>query len=465
MALMRLDGREAPEIGGVADCPPRRREATPSCGLCDAWPSWSDTPVRRVRIVFPTEWDRKQLVARPELWQSDFELSLGAPSDADCRYDFDVLGYVDDAIASWRGDIDGVLSSSDYPGATVAGAIATGLGLPGSTPGALLAAAHKILSRRVQAAIVPEATPAFWALDPDAEDPVPADLTFPCFVKPAKGAFSMFARRVDSPERLRLLLTSRDVATYRRDFLRIYADLVSRYADPGVDARAFIAESLLTGELVTLEGYCTANDVVVLGIVDSLRDPATQSFSGFVYPSALDEAVQRRMADACRRLVRGLDLRWTFFNVELMWDPVAQRLGIIEVNARLCGQFADLYEKVHGVHSYRLALELACGAVPRWQRGRGPYDVAASFPLRVYRPVRVTRAPDPEALAAAEALGAGTRVWTEVATGDVLEDFASEDGASCRYAVVNLGAADRTALDARLDAVRARLGYAFDPLL
>lgn len=87
------------------------------------------------------------------------------------------------------------------------------------------------------------------------------------------------------------------------------------------------------------------------------------------------------------------------------------------------------------------------------------------MPLRVFEPVRVARAPAAADVAAAEALYDGTRVWTECDEGAVLTDFARwEDGKSYRYGVVNLGAAGCAELLERLERVRERLGYRFEPL-
>jgi biotin carboxylase len=166
-----------------------------------------------------------------------------------------------------------------------------------------------------------------------------------------------------------------------------------------------------------------------------------------------------------RAVVERLGLRQTMFNLELMFDEATGRLAIVEVNPRMCGQFADLYEKVNGRNGYEVALDLALGRDPAFERGAGRSRAAASVPLRVFEPVRVARAPGLEEIAALEAEVPGLRVWSEVKTGDVLADFAScEDGHSARYAIVNLGAPDRAELDRRLEAVRSRLGFVFEPL-
>jgi hypothetical protein len=149
----------------------------------------------------------------------------------------------------------------------------------------------------------------------------------------------------------------------------------------------------------------------------------------------------------------------------MTWSPDTDRVAIVEVNPRICGQFADLYQKVDGTNGYEMALALCLGERPRLRRGAGRYRAAASFPLRVFEPVRVDRGPGLEQLAAAEARFPETLVWTECAPGDVLAHFeADEDGASHRYAVVNLGGDDRDDLAARLEAVRGALDYAMSPV-
>lgn len=420
--------------------------------------------MQTISIVFPTAWDRKQLAARPGVWRNDFDVRFEVPDDADCSDKFDVLGFIDAAIASWRGGVDGVFSSSDYPGATVAAAIGTGLGLPASAPAAIMRAAHKGVSRAQQAQVVPDVTPPFAEIDPEHFEPARLGLTFPCFVKPAKGCFSVLARRVDDGAELSEFLASDAVREYRHDYLRVYRALALRYMGAAVDAGAFVAEELMQGQMTTVEGYVTDVEAKPLGVVDSVRHPATGSFVAFEYPSALPEPVLTRMAALSCKLAFALGLRWTMFNVEWMWDAERDRLHLVEINPRMCGQFSDLYEKVDGVHGHRVAFDLACGRVPQRIERAGAYACAASFPLRIFAPVTVTRIPTASDQAAAMATFAGTLFWNEVKEGAVLRDFVTgEDGHSCRYGVINLGGPDRRMLGARLAALQDRLGYRFEP--
>lgn len=421
--------------------------------------------MKQVLVVMSTDWDARQLAACRARWEERFELAFAQPRDADCSWKLDVESYLDELEREWGGRIAGVLSSSDYPGASLAAALANRLGLPGPPVAAVIRSSHKFYSRVTQAEVVPEATPAFDLVVPERAGLDPLKTGYPCFVKPVKGAFSVLARRIESAEAMRAFFQRPSVREFRAEWMRIFNQLVRRYTELEHDGDHFIAEGLLRGAQVTLEGYCVDGEVTVLGVVDSHMYPGTTSFQRFEYPSRLDAAVQQRMADVTRRLVPRLGLERTMFNIELVHDPDTDAVHIIEVNPRICGQFADLYEKVDGVNGYELALQLATGEAPVVHHGSGRFGAAASYPFRVFAPMRVTAAPDPLMLAQVEAEFPGTLVWPECSAGQEITDFDRiEDGASYRYAVVNTGAGDPVELEARIEAIRARLGYAFEPL-
>jgi hypothetical protein len=417
---------------------------------------------RRVLVVLETHWDRKQLAACREDWAGRIEIAFPEPDDVACPFDFDAVAFVEAAARGELGRIDGVTSSSDYPGATLAAAIATRLGLPGSRPECVLGASHKYYSRLAQREAVPDAVPGFAVLD--ARDPsAPAPLPFPFFLKPVKGAFSVLARRIDDEAALRRFLAAPAVREFGDEYMGIFNRLVETFTSFEVDGHGFVAEELLRGDLVTLEGYVKDGRVEILGIVDSILHPGG-SFARFDYPSLLPAPVRERMAEVARRAIRRLGLEATLFNIEMTWERQIDRIAIVEINPRICGQFADLYQKVDGIHTYEIALALCTGAPLPAARG-GRYPMASSVPLRVFEPKRVLRAPAPADVAAAEALFPGTLVWSECSAGEALSDFdVDEDGASHRYAVVNLGGADRAEIEARLAEVAARLDYRMERL-
>jgi ATP-grasp domain-containing protein len=421
-----------------------------------------ETNAKRVLVLFETAWDRRQLAACAERWSGDISVAFSEPSDVDCPADLDPVSFVAGACRGAWGRIDGVMSSSDYPGVTLAGALAAELGLAGSRPDRMITAAHKYYSRIAQRAAAPEVVPAFAVVDLRARAVAPP-LAFPYWLKPVKGAFSMFARRIDGAKAFREFVDSPRLREFADDYMAIFNRMVAAYTDDPIDGRALIAEGVLRGDLVTIEGFVCDGSVEVLGIVDSTLHP-NGSFARFDYPSALPERVRDRMAQVARRVIAALGLEQTLWNIEMMYDAADDRVSIVEVNPRICGQFADLYQKVDGTNSYEIALALCTGSRPRVTPGRGRYPAAASFPLRVFEPSRVVAAPDDTDTGLAEALFAETLVWSECCAGDELSNFGGEDGSSQRYAVINLGGADCADLARRCAAVQDRLGFRMRPL-
>ncbi|MGI9038675.1 MAG: ATP-grasp domain-containing protein [Gemmatimonadota bacterium] len=420
--------------------------------------------MKRILFVFPTSWDRKQLEACRSGWESRYEVLYAEPSDEDCPWDLDPRAWLDEADAAWRGRIDGVTSSSDYPGATLAAALARRLELPGAPPEAVLRASHKYYSRRAQEEAVPKATPVYDLVP--GSSPVERDprTGYPCFVKPIKGAFSIMSGKVRSRAELDAFLDRPAAQEFLAEYVLVFNRLVAELTDFELDGRHFLAEEFLHGHQVTVDGWVSGGEVGILGIVDSVMHPDVPSFARFDYPSVRRPEIQETMSDVARRVVQHLGLDHTLFNVEMIYEPVSDRVCIIEINPRLCGQFADLYAKVDGTSGYEVALAVAAGDPVAVPRGRGAARMASSFPLRSFRPAIVRRAPDAAAVSAAEGLYPGTLIWMECCEGSELTDFEAEDGWSCRYAVINLGGDSRADLQARLGATVERLGIELEEL-
>jgi hypothetical protein len=418
--------------------------------------------VRTLGNVLPTTWDRRQLAASTQQWRDRFEVVELGPEDAEVPWDFDTESFLAEAVATHRGRLHGVFTSSDYPGAQLAALLAQRLGLPGPDPVAVIAAAHKFHARRVLAAAVPEATPAFALLDPDA--PAAWPWAGPAFVKPIKGCYSIHTARLADERDLRGFLARRSLGRYREGFVQIFEQLRRAHAAWLPTTDAFLLEELLRGQLVTVEGFVAGGRVTILGVVDATVHERTGSFVRFDLPSALPEPVQARMYRLAADAVRALGLDQTLFNVEMFFDADRDRIAIVEVNPRMCGQFADLWRKVDGISSCVLAMQLAAGEAPTVPRRQGEFRAAASIPLRVFSACRVVAAPDAERVAMVERSLPGLHVYNECAAGQEISDFAGDDGHSIRYAVLNLGADDRAGIGALARHVEERLGFQFEPL-
>jgi hypothetical protein len=329
--------------------------------------------MRDVIVLCPSERDRRAV--RAAGLDRRYRVRL-AGEDLDTLDRFDpeaFLAELDDVPA------DGIVATKDQS-ALLAAVLAERRGLPGPSPASVLACQHKPTSRELQRAVAPASTPRAAPLDagPPFEPPF--------FAKPVVGRLSQGAVRIDGPE---------DVA--RLDHGGTYADRYEAIAAlAGAElghAHGFVAEELLEGREVTLEGYVREGHVTTIGVTDSVMYPGTISFERFEYPSALPAERRAELVELARRIVPAHGLDDVFFNIEF-FVPEDGPAGIIELNARLASQFAPLVLAVHGRSTYDALFALACGTDPAWAPGT-PDGVGVSYVVRVFEDAYVEAVPEP----------------------------------------------------------------------
>ena len=340
---------------------------------------------------------------------------------------------IDGILARFKGEgVDGVVSTDDYPGSTLASIVASELGLPGTAPRQNLLCQHKFRSRMAQRAAVPEVVPQFALLGANGV----AVSRYPCFIKPIKSFFSIGACKVESAERLHEL---RSRATLPEPFFAPFAALYERYAgEPFGDGRVLV-EDLLEGRQVTVEGFAFDGRIEIVGVVDSVFFPGTLAFRRFDYPSRLPASIQERMCRAATEVMRAKGFTHGQFNIEFMYNPDRDAVHIIEINPRMASQFADLYEKVDGLNSYEVLIDLALGRAPRMRRREGRHGVAVSYVLRRFRDGTVRASPTEAHIAALHRRHPDARVEVLAPAGTRLS-HEMQDGVSYRYGIVSIGA-------------------------
>ena len=275
---------------------------------------------------------------------------------------------------------DGVIGTKDRS-ALLASLVAERRGLPGPLPRALTACQFKPTARALQRATVPAATPRFALLD--SRPPFGP----PFFVKPVVGRLSQNVHRIDDPAEIARL---RDLDSYMTAYSRI-AELAGLHPDA---VRGFLAEELLSGMEVTLEGYVYERKVTTIGVTDSIKYEGTNSFERFEYPSSLSDERLEELSDIAERVLPALGFDGGFFNVEY-FVPDDGPARIIEVNGRIASQFWPLVRAVHGRSTYEALFELACGDDPGWRVGP-PRGVAISYCVRVFEDTYVAGVPESE---------------------------------------------------------------------
>ena len=358
--------------------------------------------------------------------------ALGA--DLDSLDEFDPERFLSEAERDAPAAVVGTKDQS----ALLAALVAARRGLPGPRPEALLRCQHKPTSRTVQQAVVPEATPRFALLDGRAPFPPPF------FVKPVVGRLSERAFRIDDPAQL-AHLPPPDRRTRR------HGAIAALVGAPHGWAEGYLAEELVTGPEVTLEGFVRGGRVTVVGVTDSVKYLGTSSFERFEYPSAIPPGKEDELGAVAARLLPALGFDDGFFNVEFFL-PADGPATIVEVNGRIASQFAPLVRSLHGRSTYDALFALARGEDPRWPASR-PAGVAVSYVLRVFGDAFVERAPDPEE---------GVEIL--VRPGLRLSDQGVNDVESYRLAIVYAAAETREEAIAACRARAAGLSFRMRPV-
>ena len=183
-------------------------------------------------------------------------------------------------------------------------------------------------------------------------------------MKPVVGRLSQNALRVDEPGRP-------PAAARERRYTNRYARIAALAGCRPDAVHGFLAEELLDGDEVTLEGYVHGGRVTTIGVTDSVKYPGTNSFERFEYPSSCRSSASRSSEVVCARVLPALGFDGGFFNVEFFVAP--RRAGADHRGQRRGSPRSSRRSSraLHGRSTYDALFELACGDDPAWERG-GP---------------------------------------------------------------------------------------------
>jgi hypothetical protein len=403
---------------------------------------------RRLLVLFPDEWDRAVIAERGGGHTFFFEgFDLFRFPDNARLFTYDVLRFADRLVRQYRQrGLDGILTSDEPFGPTLAALVAERLGLPHTPLPAVLTAQHKFYARSAFQAALPGANPRFGLISRDFHRHRELPLPFPFYVKPVKAAFSVLARRVASWEEL---VRHVDFAWFERAIIqrlvRPFGEVMRARSSMDVDPFSMIAEEVIDGRQVTANGFVRDGEITQLGVVDSVMYPGTDQFQRFQYPSSLPPARQHAVEEVASAALRALGFTHGMFNVEARVCEATGHVKLIEVNPRVAGQFFDLFERVDGTNLFDVLLSLETGEAPVVRRRQGPDAVAASFVMRDIAARGLSRWPGPRELEQLRARHAQARLMVYPKRGANLARERKWLG-SYRYAVANMGAASEEAL-------------------
>ena len=417
---------------------------------------------QRILVLFPDEWDRAAASAprhagRFEFLFEGFDL-FSFPDNARL-FTFDALAFVERLARKYRhAGIAGIVTSDEQFGPFVASLVAQRLGL-GHTPlDSILTLQHKYYARQAFERIAPRSNGRFGLIRRGyRREDVP--LEFPFYVKPAKAAFSVLARRVDSFAALETHTRFGwfEGAVIER-LVKPFADVMREHSTLAEEPFSMVAEEILRGRQVTANGFARDGRVTMLGTVDSIMYPGSDQFQRFQYPSSLSPEELARVDEVVRRVIEGVGFTHGMFNAELRLDPASGIPRLIEINPRVAGQFYDLFERVDGFCLFEALLALHMGAEPAIRRRAGRDRHAASFVLRDLAGEGLARWPSPAEVARLQSRHADMRTMFYPKRG---ADLAREMKwlGSYRYAVLNLGGRDRHDMFAHFEHICEHLRF------
>jgi len=216
--------------------------------------------MRRILVLFPDEWDRA--AAHDPRYRDRFDFrfegfDLFSFPDNARLFTFDALKFVERIVARYRNArLDAVVTSDEQFGPFLASLVAERLDLPCTPLAAVLAIQHKYYARKAFERIAPEANVPFGLIRRAFERADEVPLPYPFYVKPAKAAFSVLARRIDSfPQLFRHTRFGRFERAIIDRLVKPFADVMRAHSELTEDPFSMVCEGLVHGAQVTANGF------------------------------------------------------------------------------------------------------------------------------------------------------------------------------------------------------------------
>jgi len=366
---------------------------------------------------------------------------------------------------------DCVIGYWDFPSTVLAPVLCHRHALPGPSLHAVAKCEHKYWSRIEQSRVVPDILPQFCAVDPfDDDAPASIDLPYPYWIKPVKAHSSFLGFRIHNEQELREHLP--DI----RAKIGIFGDPLNEFlamvdvpaSIARIDGNHCIAEAIIAADhQCTLEGYVCEGEVVVYGVVDSIRGGELQSsFERYQYPSQIPPEVQQRMIEAARRVMTQIGYDNAPFNMEFFWDQQEDSIRLLEVNPRISKSHAPLFLMVDGATHQKVTIDLALARRPEFPFRQGHCRVAAKFMVRMYDAAgqdgTVTRMPHAEEINRVCRSFPDVRIRLMAEEGMPLSALHFQDSYSHELAEIFLGADSEEELLTMHDECRHMLPFAIE---
>lgn len=244
------------------------------------------------------------------------------PSSIDFEH---LLAKAQDELRAFSGSIDAIVGFWDFPTTLMLPFLRSEYQLPGPSVEGVLRCEHKYWAREIQNRIEPDAVPQYAAINPfDDKQASTPPLNFPFWMKPIKAHSSQLGFRIDSQSDYEEAIqkTREKIEYFAANLNQIMkrAEVPASIAE--IDGWHSIAEEIISdGRQCTLEGYVYEGEVVIYGVIDSLRGPNQSSLERYQYPSDVPQPIKARMIDVSSRVIQATQLDNSPFNIEFYWYP------------------------------------------------------------------------------------------------------------------------------------------------
>src|SRR6056297_1204672 len=404
---------------------------------------------KQVFVVGLDEFNLKKLQRLPEATECDF---LPAIEYQEMRgvqhYDMKALiGKAFQRIDQHR-KIDAIVTYYDFPGTNLVPIIADKYKLISPTLESVLKCEHKYWSRLEQNKVIPRSIPMFAAFDPfDNYAYQKIEMIPPFWIKPIKSFRSFLAYKINSEHQFNEYMKEvcEHINYMSEPFNYVFQnyDLPQEYAGM---KETMIAETPITGHQCTVEGYVYDGEVVIYGIVDSVREADRSSFAQYEYPSSLPQEIQFRMADLARRAITQIGLNNSPFNIEFFYNNTVNQNFLLEINPRISQAHTDIFEKVHGNSHHSIMLNLALGRRPKALEYKGKHRIASNFMLRTYESGKVKQIPSSDEINKLKEKYPELAIKMHIKEGMHLNELYGQDSYSFEIANLFLGARNQEEL-------------------
>jgi len=362
---------------------------------------------------------------------------------------------------------DAIIGFWDFPVSDMIPLLARRFGLRGPTLESVVKCEDKYWSRLEQRKVVPDCVPQFCRFDPFAKVPrQQIRLPYPFWVKPVKAWRSQLGFRIGNEGELweALAVIRGHIGRLSEPFNALLDYLELPEGIPPGEGGFCLAEEIISGRQCTLEGYSLDGEVVIYGIVDSIRYANDTTFSRYQYPSQLPREVQARMVQRAGKVVAFLGLDNTPFNIEFFYDEKRDRTWLLEINPRISQSHSDLFAKVDGYSNLRILIDVALGRRPERRARAGEFACAAKYFLRHFRDAHVVSVPTEEDIGRLKQEMPGALAKIEVQPGMQLSALRDQDAYSYELGFLFLGAEDQKTLLERIARARALLPFQLEPV-